>query len=56
VLEAEGGAMSAKKTSAVQRRKTKRLKIKKETIKDLETRDRAEKVKGGVKDPTLACR
>jgi len=48
--------MSAKKTSAVQRRKTKRLKIKKETIKDLETRDRAEKVKGGVKDPTLACR
>ena len=47
--------MTARKTSAVQRRKTKRLKIKKETIKDLETRDRGEKVKGGVKDPTLAC-
>ncbi|HEX7253365.1 MAG TPA: hypothetical protein VF376_10830 [Thermoanaerobaculia bacterium] len=47
--------MTARKTSATQSRKTKRLKIKKETIKDLDTRDKAEKVKGGVKDPTLGC-
>jgi hypothetical protein len=47
--------MTARKTSAVQRRKTKRLKVKRETLKDLDTRARGEKVKGGVKDPTMAC-
>ncbi len=53
-MDKEAG-MTARKTSAAPRRKTRRLKIKKETIKDLETRDQADKVKGGVKDPSLGC-
>jgi len=48
--------MTARKTSATPRRKTKSLKVKKETLKDLDTRLKGEKIKGGVKDPTLACR
>jgi hypothetical protein len=47
--------MTAKKESAAPRRKTKHLRIRKETIKDLDTRDKGEKVKGGVKDPSLGC-
>ena len=48
--------MTGKKGSATPRRKTKSLKVRKETLKDLDTRAKGEKVKGGVKDPTLACR
>jgi hypothetical protein len=47
--------VTSKKESAAPRRRTKHLRIRKETIKDLDTRHKGEKVKGGVKDPTLAC-
>jgi hypothetical protein len=39
--------MTARKISAVQRRKTKGLKLKKETIRDLSARPKARGVKGG---------
>ncbi|HEY6929594.1 MAG TPA: hypothetical protein VJA66_07955 [Thermoanaerobaculia bacterium] len=45
---------SKRRTTSVQR-KEKNPKVKRETIKDLTVRIKAEKIKGGVKDPTLGC-
>lgn len=45
---------SKRRTTSVQR-KDKNLKVRRETLKDLNARVKAEKVKGGVKDPTLGC-
>jgi hypothetical protein len=39
--------MIARKTSATPRRKTKRLKVRKETIKNLDVRVRGNAIKGG---------
>ena len=40
--------MTARKTSATRRRKTKSLKVKRETLKDLDTRAKDGRIKGGI--------
>ena len=47
--------MTTKRRTTSVQRKDKNLKVRRETIKDLDVKIKAEKVKGGVKDPTLGC-